>query len=455
MGWGIASNSRHQRLFFSLRLRLLLAYLVVMAASLGVFGFGVYGFVVRSLYRQLDKRLLTLAQAATLTQVDIERQGHEYLDNVEEVPWRDIFNRDRQSLEWFDVNRSLLASKGIISIARPPKLGPQTLHPPDQPYPVRTYAISVFSDSPDSVLPSLEGYVRASQSMEDLVVAQSRLLWGLGLGGSVALGCIGVGGLWLTKRALEPVEQSFQRLRQFTADASHELRGPLTVMQGFVDLMQVHPERVHPADERKLAALSSATEQMTHLTEDLLLLARADAGVEASDGDRGRICLSELLGELVAETYDRAKRAEIQLQFRPAETAKTEIWGDAMRLRRLFGNLIDNAIQYTPAGGTVEVQVDRSPRWIEVAVTDTGIGIPAEHLQAIFERFWRAEEARTHRENGSGLGLAIAQTIARQHGGKIAVSSMVGKGSYFQVALPGEMKRVEGKRQHSGRQWDK
>lgn len=439
MGWDIDSSRRSNRLFHRLRLRLLLTYLTVMAASLAGFGAGVYGFVVSSLYQQLDKRLLTLAQAATPTHTDLQAYGGEFLDSVAEVPWRDIFNRDRQSLEWFDLNSRLLASKGTITIARPPKLGAQTLYSGDRGYPIRAYSISVFSDSPYSSVPILEGYVRASQSMEDVFVAKKQLLWGLSLGGSLALGCIGISSLWLTDRALIPVKQSFNQLRQFTADASHELRTPLTVIQGFVELMQEHPERVHPADIKKLQVLSSATEQMTCLTEDLLLLARADAGSEIATSDRHSILLDKLLEDLVSNYGDLARQQGIHLQFDRIEGHQTTIVGNSMHLRRLFGNLIENALQYTSGGGTIRVEVEPAARWVVTRIIDTGIGIPPEQLKFIFQRFWRAEAARTYRHTGSGLGLAIAQTIAQQHGGSIKATSVIKQGSCFTVALPADV----------------
>ena len=260
-------------------------------------------------------------------------------------------------------------------------------------------------------------------------------------GGAMALICMGVGGLWLTERALKPVKQSYNQLRQFTADASHELRSPLTVMQGFVELMEDHPERVHPADVKKLAGLASATEQMTSLTEDLLLLARADAGVEISERDCRSILVGEFLEELVSHYWDIAKQREIDLKVDIADRSLMVIFGNRMRLRRLFVNLLDNALQYTPANGRVTVKLDRASRWAIARIEDTGIGIPDEQLESVFQRFWRADAARSQRHNGSGLGLAIAQTIAQQHGGSITVTSVVGEGSCFKVSLPVEATR--------------
>ncbi|NEO48121.1 MAG: two-component sensor histidine kinase, partial [Moorea sp. SIO4A3] len=213
-------------MFKGLRWRLLLYYLMVMAAILSVFGAGVYVFLTQSLYQQLDKKLQTLAQSAAPSFTEVEVKGSKYIEQVDEVPWRDIFNRDQQSLEWFDAKGKLLARRGAIVFSFPPKLGSWTLQLPETSEPIRTFTISVFKDTSKPSQPSLEGYIRASQSTEDVEIVQSQLFWGLGMGGIIALGFVGIGGLWLTQKALEPIEKSFKKLKQFTADASHELRSP-------------------------------------------------------------------------------------------------------------------------------------------------------------------------------------------------------------------------------------
>lgn len=422
-------------MFQDLRWRLLLSYLMVMAAILSLFVTGVYVFFSRNLYRQLDKKLLTLAQAAAPSFAAVEAQGSQYLEQVDAVPWRDIFNRDQQSLEWFDAQGERLASRGALELDYRPSVGPHTLgriHPPKQ---IRTYTISVFKDGSKPSQPSLEGYIRASQSTEDVKIVQRQLLWGLGMGGIMALGLVGVGGLWLTQKALEPVEQSFKKLKQFTADASHELRSPLTAIKASVDVMRNHPERIHPKDAKKLAAIASATDQMSHLAEDLLFLARTDGTVSTSLREQKPICLNKILQYLIELLEPFAQDKEITLKFE--WLPQVFVVGEEAQLTRLFSNLLENAIQYTPPGGTVTLILGKQNRFALVSVKDTGIGIEREQLPFIFDRFWRADKARSRREGGTGLGLAIAQAIAQRHGGKItAVSSQVGVGSCFQVRLP-------------------
>lgn len=423
-------------MFQGLRWRLLASYLIVMAAILGTFGAGVYSFFSRKFYQKIDEQLLILAQSAAPSLSDIEQEGRQYLEQVDEVPWRNIFNRDLQSLEWFNAEGNLIAKKGWLSIDDPPNLGGRNMTiRAKKPVQIRIFTIQVHSRSSEPNSPALQGYIRASQSTADLRIAQQRLLWGLSMGGTIALGLVGVGGLWLTEKALKPIEQSFLRLKQFTADASHELRGPLTVIKTSVDVMLNHPERFHPQDMKKLAVVSGATIQINQLVEDLLFLARTDVTLAAPHGEWGPVRLDQVLGELIQIVEPAAQAKGITLKTQGIEPMV--ITGDERQLSRLFANLLHNALQYTLAGGVVSLSVARHHQMTVISVQDTGIGIKREHLPRVFDRFWRADQARTHRESGLGLGLAISQSIANLYQGKITLTSQEGVGSCFRVHLPG------------------
>lgn len=421
-------------MFQGLRWRLLLSQLMVMAAILSIFGAGVYVFLSRNLYRQQDKKLLTLAQSAAPSLAQVKARGSQLLDQVDEVPWRDIFNRDKQSLEFFNAEGKLLASRGVLELTVPPRVGSQTIKLIHKPHQIRTFTISIFKDGSNRSQPFLEGYIRASQSMEDVETVQHQLLWGLSMGGMMTLGLVAIGGLWLTQNAIEPIERSFKQLKQFTADASHELRGPLSVIQASVEVMRNHPERIHPKDAKKLASIASATTQLSHLAQDLLFLARAEADAFTPAGEWKPVSLDKLLQNLVELFEPIAHDKKITLKYQFATTVS--VMGDDAQLTRLMSNLLENALQYTPSEGRVVVTLTKHNRSALVNVQDTGIGIEREQLPFVFDRFWRADKARTRREGGTGLGLAIAQTIAQRHGGKITVSSQVGVGSCFQVRIP-------------------
>lgn len=422
-------------MFSSRRWSLVLSYIIVMAGLLGGFGTGVYLFFRRSLDQQMDKKLLTLAQAATSSFEEVQNKGQNYLDTVEELPWRDIFNRDEQSLEWFNAESELLGSRGKINLKIPPVVGGKTVISPQKGSPIRTYTISVFKETENPNIPSKEGYIRASQSMEELQVLQEKLLWGLVMGGGIALVFVGIGGFWLAELAIKPIERSLNQLKQFTADASHELRTPLTAIKASVDVMRNHPERIHPKDTRKLTAIASATDQMRELLEDLLFLARMDGDLSHLPREWSMIEMSKILQELVVLFEPLAQEKKITLESEWLGIGY--VFGNEHQLKRLFANLLGNALKYTPAEGKVVVSLFRQNRFIFVFVKDTGIGISKEQLELIFDRFWRADRARK-REGGTGLGLAIAQAIAQLHGGKITVESKVGVGSCFKVRLLGQ-----------------
>lgn len=427
MAWGIDLNTTRNPLFRSLRWRLLLSYLVVMAAILGTAGVTVYGFFVRSLYHQLNDELQTLAQVAAPSLTTFKSAGIQNPNQNIHIPWRSLRDRD-QSLEWFSTNKQLLAREGATFPALPLQVDGETLQRQGQRL---TLTLPVYEY--DSRGTRLQGYVRASQATETIYAVLQKLNWGLGIGGAIALVLTGLGGMWLTRQALKPTEQSFQQLKQFTADASHELRSPLTGIKTSIEVVLSHPERVHPLDAKKLTSVIRTTNHMARLLEDLLLLARTDITTSLLTAEWGPVPLDEVLQDLVERVEPQALSKEITLQS--LLLPGLSVTGDGIQLTRLFANLLENALQYTPTGKTVTLSMESFDRFLVVSVEDTGIGIASEHLPLVFNRFWRADQARSQ-HRGFGLGLALAQALAQYHGGEITVSSQVGVGSCFCVRLP-------------------
>jgi len=422
--------------FQALRWRLLGSYLMVMVAIRVISNGVVYEFFAHSLYQQLDNRLLNLAQAAAHSLVAIkqdqdavEQPAYRPLDGDGDldIPWQNLSKPD-QGVEWFGADQQRLAISGTLSPTFPLQEGFQT----GEQGQIRTLTIPAYSYRQGQR--QLEGYVRASESTESVEAVLTQLRWGSGLAGILTLGLIGVGGMWLTRQSMKPIEQSFEQLKQFTADASHELRSPLTAIKASVEVMQTHPERIHPADVEKLNAIASATSQMSRLVEDLLLLARTDATTAAPTHEWTVIPLDELLEDVEERLEPSAEAQATTLKLKLQKDIFVK--GDASQLFRVFCNLLENALQYTPSGGTVTLSMSTDETWVVVSVEDTGIGIAPEHLPFIFDRLWRADKARTQRQEGSGLGLAIAQAIAQRHGGDITVRSELDVGSCFQVYLP-------------------
>jgi two-component system OmpR family sensor kinase len=229
------------------------------------------------------------------------------------------------------------------------------------------------------------------------------------------------------------LETSFMGLRRFTADASHELKTPLAVLRADVERAMSEPT---PRAERMVAleeALQETT-RMADLVESLLTLARADEG--RFDIHREPVALKPLVQDIYETALILGEGAGVTVNY--PFTADVTVMGDPTRLRQLFLNLVTNAIKYTPAGGKVELGVGLHPDNVTFAVRDTGIGIAAADVPHVFERFWRADRARSRmsERGGFGLGLAISQWIAQAHGGTLTASSRLGRGSLFTVTLP-------------------
>ncbi|MEA5554739.1 histidine kinase dimerization/phospho-acceptor domain-containing protein [Anabaena cylindrica UHCC 0172] len=291
-------------MFKTLRWRLLLYYLSFMVAILAVTTLAVYEFVTYRLYQKLDRQMITLADAAAHSLLTIKadvkaikRRTPRNLDYDEDldIPWQDL-HKNHQTVEWFDANGRLLGNAGRYIPQIPFKPNIKT----SQQERIRSIIVPVHSASFIPERKQLQGYVRVSESTEDLQEELDRLLWGFRYGGLITVILTGVSSWWLTRQSLKPVEQSFQQLKQFTADASHELRSPLTVVKTSVEVMMNHPERIHPTDENKLRTIASATDQMTRLVEDLLLLARTDTA-QTPTFEWVSIPLDELLEDLGIE----------------------------------------------------------------------------------------------------------------------------------------------------------
>lgn len=228
------------------------------------------------------------------------------------------------------------------------------------------------------------------------------------------------------------LEASFSQIQQFSADASHELKTPLTIMRGEIEVA-LRKKRISKETRELLASLYDEVLRLSTIVESLMTLIKSDNGrlVLAIE----KVELDTLLTELIKEAQMLAAKKKITLEY--LSQAHPVLMGDSTRLKQLFLNLLDNAIKYTPPHGEVQVQLLTEASMAVVTVKDNGIGIPAQEQEKIFERFYRASHKRQGvHSDGSGLGLAIAKWIVEVHRGSIAVQSREGKGSTFIVRLP-------------------
>jgi two-component system OmpR family sensor kinase len=465
MAWDIDSTRISNQKFGRLRTRLLLSYLFVIASILATFSAVVYALVAHDRNQQLNTHLRQIASASASTLEIIQHEYQELTTEGEYQEYKDSIPTEAdgtvipitlsqlmgkykthsdsdwvpsplasadQGVEWFDAQQGLIVHEGDLFPATtlPDQVSPEGLLVQHRYIRSFILAVDLVSTSGES---QRLGYVRANESTIPLKTELRQFRSGLVLGVAIVSGLVTFGGFWLTHESLQPILASFEQLKQFTSDASHELRNPLTAIRASIAVMQTHPERIHPADVEKLKAIASASAQMSQLVDDLLLLTRMDR--QAFDQQAWRqIALDEMLEDLVDLYSDRAEVAQLSLKCQLL--SPVEIYGDSAQLHRLFTNLLTNALQYTPTGGSVTVSLQRRETHALVRIEDTGIGIAPDQLPQIFNRFWRADPARSYHQNGSGLGLAIAQSIAQRHNGNITVKSQIASGSCFQVTFP-------------------
>jgi signal transduction histidine kinase len=276
--------------------------------------------------------------------------------------------------------------------------------------------------------------VQTGQLREEVGGNVSRLILVLVLVGIGALVLAAVGGLFMSRRAMRPVGDAFERQRTFIADASHELKTPLTLIRADAEVLS---RDLTDPDRRELAYdLLAETDRMNALLSDLLVLARLDAGKLAVKQEPFD------LANVIARTSERfaARAAAEGKRLEVSHSGRILARGDEGRTGQILAVLLDNALRFTPPGGLVTVEGRVRDGRVEATVTDSGPGIPAEHLPRVFDRFYRAEAARTREGGGTGLGLAIARDLARAQGGELTAGNArpgeAGGGASFTLTLP-------------------
>ena len=232
-------------------------------------------------------------------------------------------------------------------------------------------------------------------------------------------------------RMISRLEDALAHNQRFSADVSHELRTPLTILRGELEqtlrtpgLRSIHHEAIGSALEE--------IDRMAQIIESLLTISRLDSGTDGMD--LKPVDLNRLARWTSDQMYLLAEEKNIKLQS--VQTGPVTVLADEGRLKQVLVNLLDNAIKYTPRGGTVTVSVAAAGRFAVLEVTDTGIGIPADSLPHVFERFYRTDKARTRESGGAGLGLSIVKAITNAHGGNITVESVEGEGTTVRFELP-------------------
>ncbi|MEH2161924.1 MAG: HAMP domain-containing sensor histidine kinase [Nostoc sp.] len=486
-------------MFQATRRRLAIWYTAVTAVLLLLFASGVYLYVRSTLVERIDDTLNHVVEiverclttnpcASTLIFEPINADADKFRINLEASFRENAYTveDDHIDLEWFSPTGKLLWSTLSEPLNIPIHVNPtgetvRVVKGESENSKFLTPNSSLLTQNSPLLLRQITqrlevgrqvvGYLRVSHPWFEVTKPSRELIFDLALGIGLMLASVGASGWFLSGKAMEPVGESYQRLKQFTADASHELRSPITLIQtnvqvALADLELAEAETTTSVQYRQqLKIVERLTQRLGRLVNDLLFLARQDSGI--SKETFSPCPLDALLMEVVEEQQLLAPEKKIALSLDlvdpPAFETNPELlenWftlvGNWDQLVQLFTNLIANALHYTPAGGRVKVELARieginrvsglryTSAQLQVKVSDTGVGIPAEALPRLFDRFYRVDPARTHTTGntatasatGSGLGLAIAQAIVEHHQGHIQVESTQGFGTIFTVTLP-------------------
>lgn len=475
-------------MFQATRRRLALWYTAVTAVLLLLFASGFYLYVRNTLIDRIDDTLNHVVEVVERSLViEPALPGGQYAVNIE-ASFRnnvDAADDDHIDIEWFGPTGELLWStlSEPLDIPLHPHRNGETVRLRDHHWslldePAGNSQEMVLRQVTDRVEIGRQvlGYLRVSHPWFEVTKPIRQLVTDLATGAVLTLISVAAIGWFLSELAIEPVRESYQHLKQFTADASHELRSPIATIQTNVQVALADPN-INPDSQQQLQAIERLTRRLGRLVDDLLFLARQDGGMVQSKF--APVPLDALLMEVMEELEAIASAADIHLSLNlidppspvsegetlppEVETDLFTLEGDRDQLGRLFINLIGNSLNYTPGGGEIIVTLQYIPRngrfssreemrssrapeprdWrhqfeaLEVSVKDTGIGIPPEALPHIFDRFYRVDPARSHRSfSGSGLGLSIVAAIVHNHRGQIQIESEVNRGTLVTVTLP-------------------
>ncbi len=462
----------------SIRFRMALWYAALLTGALVLFGAATYLGLERYLQKSLEESLIKQARSiGDVLIVNINQSGEDYVDNEITEHYSPEIN-----------GRFIRVTRGDgkrIYVSGPPKDGtfdPTLVAAPRLPAAQEFTREVEMSDGHELLLHGLPYRARdgaqflievaAPYNQIESVLRGLLLTFALGLPLIVAL-AIG-GGYLLMRRALHPVdeirqkaaqitsrnlserlpvvhtgdelerlatdlnrmiarlEESFLQINRFSADASHELRTPLTVLQGELEAIAQKGQGL-PDDVRDtIGSALEETQRLSKIVASLLAISRLEAG-------EARVQPVRLdFAELARTTTDQMKllAEEKRISLTSDGSEPVEIQADPSRLKQVVVNLLDNAIKYTPEGGNVSISVMRRDDHAVLEVADSGLGISADDLPHVFERFYRADKARSRQMGGTGLGLSIVRSICLAHGGQITVNSTEGRGSLCRVELP-------------------
>ncbi len=416
-----------------LRRRLTAWYALTLGATLLLLGGGLFVSIRHQLSTQLDQSLrnatMELARAARIREMEAGAQGR-VVDAVEElhIPDRALYLLDTAGRPITPDTAPDWVRRAARE-ARPRNTRQLSRERPDE---VQLRLVAerfLLADGRPLVAVAVADQVELEDRYASLITA-------FGAAALAALVLVAMGGSFLVRQSLLPIERSIENMRRFMADAAHEMRTPLTVIRSRAE---VALQQSRPAGEyvEAMEGIESETRRLGRIVDDLLTLARADAGERPLE--KTRVFLDDVVSDAAGAA--RALAQARGVAFVIDEFEEAPVVGDATLLRQLAMLLLDNAVKFTPSGGHVSVRVGMADGRPHLLVEDTGVGIASEQLPHIFERFYRGDPARSRGAAGSsmdgaGLGLAIAKWITEVHQADIQVQSAEGEGTQITVVFP-------------------
>jgi two-component system, OmpR family, manganese sensing sensor histidine kinase len=447
-------------MFQTTRRRLAIWYTTVTAIVLLVFAIGMYVYVRSTLIERIDDTLNHVVEVVSRS-ISIDKIYLPGTSNQFEINVAASFNDDSDRLDDDRIDLELfnISGKLLWSTLREPLDLPVWIDLDGDTVRVGNDRILRQITAPVNKDGVLVGFLRVSHPWFEVTKPTELLLVDLSIGTSLVIASVAAIGWFLSGIAIEPVKASYQQLKQFTADASHELRNPIAIVQTNVQVALTE-EPLSPQQRQQLQTIERLTRRLGRLVDDLLFLARQDSSMVIADF--AAVPLDALLMETIEEQQLAAAAKGIKLTLEivdpvavgatssePSELAVFNLSGDWDRLVRLFTNLLTNAIQYTSPQvdrsqinqAQINVQLKQLIRqntlYLQVKVQDTGMGIPCAAIPHLFDRFYRVDPARTANHSdvssGSGLGLAIVKSIVTSHQGELSIDSQVDLGTTVTV----------------------
>lgn len=438
MAWAIVSAFQSTQLsramFNRSRSNLATWFTLSMGSILVIFASVLYLREARDRLRTFDQTLYNMSRimAAGVENYVYEKQQRTDLENVPVLGSDTLpLSTDLFFARWYKSDKQLLQFIGEA--------------PPEQLETLPGFQTQIVTDPQTSTLLRLRqltlpvyqgeqliGYLQIAASLTSVEVPLQQLRLFLAVGVPLALGVIALTGWVLGGKAMQPIRQSYNQLQQFTADASHELRAPLAGILSHAQVGLMEP--IDPQEQNhRLTIISEVAESMSLLVNQLLFLARHDG--KLSPDMLKPVDLVQLIQPLLADYTLQMQQKQQTLSINIPQTSLL-VQAEADLLRQAIANLLSNAHRYTPNHGTIELQLLPTHRWVIFQIKDNGIGIDANDLTHIFDRFYRADQVRSRQTGGFGLGLAITRQIVEAHSGEITVQSTLGQGSTFEIKLP-------------------